>query len=377
MVDKQAGKGLAGVCLSFSILGSIAIAVSGFFFYYPEYIFNDNDEFTPLITFGIAWIAFIAASVLFAISFIIGLVHLIRFWRKHAVLKKAGIFGFAISCLFIISVGLKSLPPFMHKKTLPGDGYIAISAGDYHALALKSDGSLIGWGDSGEIPNENDFIAIAAGTAHSVALKSDGSIVCWNNGNYADYGQSNAPYGNDYTTISAGDCSSLALRSNGTLIGWGRTGEVPLANNFVAIAAGDKHSVALKSDGGIVCWISDYMKLSTPEGYDYNAIAAGFGYSLALKSDGSIICWGDFYADDFGNPPKRNDFVAISAGKWHCLALKSDGSIVAWGDNSGGAAYSPAGKNFAAIEAGWDYSMALTSDGHIIVWGDPIFSFND
>ena len=44
-------------------------------------------------------------------------------------------------------------------------------------------GSIVGWGSNndGEAtpPDGNDFVAIAAGEGHSLALKSDGSIVGW------------------------------------------------------------------------------------------------------------------------------------------------------------------------------------------------------
>jgi hypothetical protein len=53
-------------------------------------------------------------------------------------------------------------------------------------------------------------VAIAAGSAHSLALKSDGSIVGWGN-NY--YGQATPPAGNDFTSICAGGYHSLALKS--------------------------------------------------------------------------------------------------------------------------------------------------------------------
>ena len=50
-------------------------------------------------------------------------------------------------------------------------------------------------------PDANDFIAIAAGWHHNLALKSDGSIVGWGNNNY---GQATPADGNDFVAIAAG-----------------------------------------------------------------------------------------------------------------------------------------------------------------------------
>jgi hypothetical protein len=83
-----------------------------------------------------------------------------------------------------------------------------------HSLALKSNGSVVAWGDNSygqcNVPDGNDFVAVAAGASHSLALKSDGSVVAWGRN---DKGQCDVPSGkgNDFVAIAAGSSHSLAL----------------------------------------------------------------------------------------------------------------------------------------------------------------------
>jgi hypothetical protein len=62
---------------------------------------------------------------------------------------------------------------------------VAIASGLYHALALKTNGSVVAWGGNGygqaTVPTaaRSGVVAIAAGGVESVALKSDGSVVTW------------------------------------------------------------------------------------------------------------------------------------------------------------------------------------------------------
>src|ERR1035438_1721185 len=64
-----------------------------------------------------------------------------------------------------------------------------------------------------------DVIAIAAGASHSLALKSHGTVVGWGD-NY--FGQSTVPPGlTGVTAIAAGGYHSLALKSDGIVVGWG------------------------------------------------------------------------------------------------------------------------------------------------------------
>ncbi|HXD00539.1 MAG TPA: hypothetical protein VN048_14445, partial [Verrucomicrobiae bacterium] len=74
----------------------------------------------------------------------------------------------------------------------------------------------------------NNVIAISAGGYHTLALKMDGTVVAWGAGltndpdDNVDYGQSIVPLGlSNVVAISAGLVNCLALLSNGTVVAWG------------------------------------------------------------------------------------------------------------------------------------------------------------
>ena len=75
-----------------------------------------------------------------------------------------------------------------------------------------------GWGEDGQsnIPQsaQSGLTAIAGGHGYSLALKSDGSVVGWG---YNGHGQINTPQSaqSGVTAIAAGGFHSLALKSNG------------------------------------------------------------------------------------------------------------------------------------------------------------------
>src|SRR6185369_12600587 len=204
----------------------------------------------------------------------------------------------------------------------------------------RTPGNVVGWG-ARVIPNVapgTRFTKIAAGFWYSLALKSDGTVVAWGENNF---GQSTVPGGlNGVVAIAAGGNYCLALKSDGTVVAWGANfqGQTTVPGGLTgvaAIAAGGAHSLALKSDGTVVAWgFNDSGQSAVPGGLNgVVAIAAGGSHNLALKSDGGVVAWGDNSLRQTNVPVGLNGVVAIAAGGSHSLALKSDGTIVAWGDN--------------------------------------------
>src|SRR5208283_673873 len=81
--------------------------------------------------------------------------------------------------------------------------------------------SVVGWGQE-MIPYValgTSFTMIAAGGSHNLALKNDGTVVGWG---YNGYGQTMVPAGlSNVVIISAGVYHSLALKHDGTVVAWG------------------------------------------------------------------------------------------------------------------------------------------------------------
>jgi alpha-tubulin suppressor-like RCC1 family protein len=113
---------------------------------------------------------------------------------------------------------------------------------------------VVAWGLSPAGPTPSGVIAIAAGNLDSLVLKSDGTVVAWGNNSY---GQTSVPAALQspatahVSAIAAGDLHSLALKSDGTVVAWGYNGSgetnVPAGlSGVTAIAAGWYHNLALE-----------------------------------------------------------------------------------------------------------------------------------
>lgn len=258
----------------------------------------------------------------------------------------------------------------MTAAATPLTGISVVRGGFWHTLALKSDGTVWAWGnnDYGQLGNGSvtssyggvayaaqvtglsNVVAIAAGHWHSVAVKSDGSVWTWGLNNTSWDANRNGQLGDGTTTTrltpvrvlgvggvgylsgvvkaAAGASFTLALKSDGTVFGWGTNLEGELGN-------GNKTTSLTPVQSG-VSNITD--------------LAAGYWLSLALKSDGTVWAWGQNDMGQLGNGTTQaltgistpaavsglSSVTAIHAGVSFGLALKSDGTVWAWGENASG-----------------------------------------
>jgi alpha-tubulin suppressor-like RCC1 family protein len=281
-------------------------------------------------------------------------------------------------------------------------GVSAIATGFNHTCALKTDGSVRCWGYGryGQLGNGasadsiepttpsglgSGVAAIAAGGYQSCALKTDGSVVCWGDIFFSSQSDNALPptflpvamteIGNDVTTLSVGGFHACFLKKDGSTWCWGANtyGQLGddsktnsrspvavsgLTSGVAAISAGPNHTCAIKRDGSTWCWGLNQLGQvgstsliqtvpSAVAGLDSGAVALceGGNHTCAVKAD-SIWCWGFNGRGELGNgstgaqalPPAAvagmgGGVVGITAGSEHTCAVKNDGAVWCWGDN--------------------------------------------
>jgi alpha-tubulin suppressor-like RCC1 family protein len=209
-------------------------------------------------------------------------------------------------------------------------------------LALRSDGTMIGWGGSCNAdpdPMPTGVLGVAKGVNGSfhalivdggkvrvcgnslltypsgmtsgivsvakgggigayeiiLALKADGSLRVENR---SGYGPANPPISaQPASAVAAGLQHCLALRTDGHVVGWGRNDDSQCnspSGVFTAIDAVDHTSLGLRPDGSVEVWGRDAAQLAAPQGARF--AGASFGKSssgifvVGLAVSGSIDC---------------------------------------------------------------------------------------
>lgn len=286
-------------------------------------------------------------------------------------------------------------------------------------------------GPSGDPPPTAPATAIAAGEYHSLALRSDGSVWAWGDNEFGQLGDGStssrlAPvqvHGlRDVTGIAAGAAHSLAVRSDGTVWAWGRNADGRLGDgtttarltpvrvsgldDVTSVAAGRSHSLAVRSDGTAWAWggntdgqLGDgtttrrLAPVPVSGLSDVISIVAGRDHALAVRSDGTVWVWGDGWHGQLGDGTtgdRRLTPVAVSglsgvtgvaAGTYHSLAVRFDGVVWAWGSNLSGQlgdgtltqrptpVYVIDLSDVTSVTAGASHTLAVDADGTAWAWG--------
>ena len=234
---------------------------------------------------------------------------------------------------------------FNGQLDVPLDAFDAssVAASDGTAYAAMFDGTVRAWGRStvgsdSLLPPAglNSVRQVAARYLHALALKSDGTVVCWG---INVSGESTPPAGlSGVSWVAAGGNHSCAVKSDGTAVCWGNdiSGQctVPTASGpFSRIAGGLNHTVAMTVAGGAVCWGGNSVgQSSVPAGLGLvSGVSAGDYFSVALLATGTVAAWGNNSLGQTAVPAGLTGVVQVACGGYHTLALKADGSVVAWG----------------------------------------------
>jgi len=286
--------------------------------------------------------------------------------------------------------------------------------GNFHALALSSDGKTYAWG------------------ANDVGQLGDGTTI-----DQFSPVEVHTPDGVRFVEVVAGDLASFALGSDGVWYAWGdnasgqlgdgtstnRAAPVPIALpvgvTITKVVSDTFHSLALDTDGNIYSWgqnqenqlgLPGVREQLTPAripvavGLTFTDIETNRDQSLAIGSDGNTYAWGGGNSTGGGSPiigdgtsnyrespvtidtsgtPDVIPSRAIAAGGNFSMAIGSDGMGYTWGLGNYGSIGNgalrrkasptpmtmPTGVTFRQIAAGWATGYALGSDDQLYAWG--------
>jgi len=249
-----------------------------------------------------------------------------------------------------------------------------------HTIAAKANGSAIATGNNERgqcnVASWSDLVAVSAGEYHSMGLRADGSVLIAGNGR----GTTVPATWEDIVAISGGNQFSVGLKADGTVLadGYNPDGQcdVTLWKDIVAISAGYCHTIGLKSDGTVVATGKMvYGSLDVSDWKDIIMISAGNDISIGLKKDGTAVVAHPskkiYESDERPNIDISSwkKIVAVAAGYDHVVGLRADGTVVALGGNSHGQCDVSDWKNIVAIAAGDDYTIGLCANGTLVSTG--------
>jgi len=217
----------------------------------------------------------------------------------------------------------------------------SLGASVYSSFAIKTDGTLWSWGDNTygglglgnttkysspkQVGSLTSWQKVTGGTAGytTLALKTDGTLWGWGANSYGQVGDGTITNRNSpvqigalttWSQLSEQQSASLVIKTNGTLWAWGLNYYGQLGLNNASYAYSSPVQV-----GSLTTW---------------SAIAGSKNNTLALQSNGTLWSWGTNGAGQLGlgnrtqySSPKQigalTSWTTIGVGSYQCLAIAS------------------------------------------------------
>ncbi len=238
--------------------------------------------------------------------------------------------------------------------------WISASAGREHSLGVRANGTLWAWGNNGTtlpiggllgdntvisrsspvsvVGGFTDWISASAGRYHSLGVRANGTLWAWGHNGSGRLGDANtlnrsSPVSvvggfTDWISAGGGGEFSLGVRANGTLWAWG-------ANSLGRL--GDNTTISRSSPVSVVGGFTDWISAS-----------AGGYHSIGVRANGTLWAWGFNSSGQLGDNTVISrsspvsvvggftDWISASAGRYHSLGVRANGTLWAWGRNSYG-----------------------------------------